>query len=193
MAGRLYLMPIAGVGTKADPRAPKYKSTINGFSWTMMDFGLEPACIVWVENVDASTHSTLVAFADVVSPPAELDQNIGAGSIATVRAAIEALNVPANWAQATDTYREVIRIICWFFQIWQRHHGMGNARVLTGGVTLDTAFNTLSVGVRNALIATAQSFNFDTSSLAGTSTIRQILKALADQVRDRPIMIGIAI
>jgi hypothetical protein len=143
-----------------------------------------------VEGIDTATHNTLVANADVVSPPAVLDQAIGAGNLAAVQSAIESIGLPGNWIVANNTYRQVARALCWMFRYFQRHNGLGNTRILTGGVTLDTVFNTLPLGVRNALIATAQSFSFDTSSLSSTNTIRQILKALSDQVSTIQVDLG---
>lgn len=190
MSETIYFMPIIGDGTKLDPRRPKYRSDLDGLNWSMMDFGLEPVCIISVTDVPALTHASLVANLDVRSAPSNLDQQIGAAT-ATVKTFLEStLGIPSNWIQSSDTYRKDIRIICAMFQFLQRLSSNLSTRLLSGGVDLDTRFNQLSANTRQQLINAADSFNFDTSSLSGTSTIRQILKAMADQWGAREMLLN---
>jgi hypothetical protein len=72
-------------------------------------------------------------------------------------------------------------VVAIVFQLAQRLQGLGRNRLFGGAVTLDTRFNQLPQSVRTDLQDMAASFNFDTGSLSGTSTVRAILKALADQ------------
>jgi hypothetical protein len=52
--------------------------------------------------------------------------------------------------------------------------------IFTGGVSLSTTFGSLPQAVQNAIISAAQSFNISTSGLTASTTLRIILKALAD-------------
>ena len=189
---RLYVLPIVGAGVKGDPRRPKYTEIFGGFDWTIMDFGVEPACILCVDGIDQTTHDLLAANADVAAVPENLDQQIG-GAITAVRNVLEALNIPALWAQGTDTYRVVVRTVAAMFQFFQVLQGMGVARIFGGSITLSTRFNQLPQGTRSVLLDAAAQMGFDSSSLSGASTMRQILKAMADQWGNRPISIGILI
>lgn len=183
MTLNLYVMPIIGTATRSDPRRPKYDSTIlnAGFSYTAYDYGNEPWCLVGVQNIDAATDSSLDANADVIGLTTSLDTQVG-GARSTVQTKLEAVNMPGTWVQTTNTWRDVVLFIGAACQFAQRFQGMvtGN-RWFTGGVTLDSTFNSLPAGVRSALSSAATSFGFDTSGITGTSTLRQIIQAAAQQ------------
>lgn len=189
MATRLYVLPIVGTGASAsDSRRPKYTDThLLGVAWTMMDMGDEPVCIV-VADV-GSDHAAFAAETDVLALPSDLDQQVGA-QLATVQNALESRNIPAGWVQGTHTYRQVIRVVAQAFQFMQRLQVVRPGRLFTGGATLDTRFNQLPVAVRNALVAAATDLGYDTSTLSGTSTLRNILKTMADQWRQIELFIG---
>jgi hypothetical protein len=188
---RIYLMPIAiiPIPIAASARQPKYVADFGVATWGMMDYGDEPICLCAVE-ADAALHATLTAHADVTALPADITQAIGAGPLTAVTNALDALNIPSNWILSTHTYRQVLRVVCLVFQFHQRLQGLGFGRIFTAGVTLSTQFNQLAVGVRNNMIAAAQSLNFDTSGLTGASTLRAILKSLADQFNIPQVFFG---
>lgn len=152
-----------------------------------MDMGDEPVCIV-VADV-GSDHAAFAAETDVLALPSDLDQQVGA-QLATVQNALESRNIPAGWVQGTHTYRQVIRVVAQAFQFMQRLQVVRPGRLFTGGATLDTRFNQLPVAVRNALVAAATDLGYDTSTLSGTSTLRNILKTMADQWRQIELFIG---
>lgn len=187
---RLYLMPLIGAGTKDDSRRPKYEAThMAGLSWSMMDYGNEPIGLVGIKDISTATHLLLAAELDVLALPQDLDTQIGA-QLATVQNAMESRSIPAGWVQGTFTYRQVIRIVAQAFAFMQRLQFITPNRLLTGAVNLDTRFNQLPVAMRNDLVSAANSLQYDTSSLSGTSTLRVILKTMADQWRQIELIIG---
>lgn len=188
MAKRLYIVPKTGTGGMDDAYRPKYFSDLVGVSWNAMDYGLEPHFLV-ASELTTDQHNTLVANADVIAIPANLDAQVGANRDAVVDA-LETLNVPAGWVTKTMTYRKILKIVAAIMLFAQRLHGHAGLRIFASGITLSTKFNQLPANVRTKLIETAQSMNFDTSSLSGTSTVRQILKAMADQWGLKDIKIG---
>jgi hypothetical protein len=188
MAKRLYIVPKIGTGAGDDAYRPKYFKDLDGVSWSAMDYGLEPHFLV-ASELTTDQHNTLVANADVIAVPANLDAQVGTNRDAVVDA-LETLNVPAGWVTTTMTYRKILKIVAAIMLFAQRLHGHGGIRIFESGITLSTKFNKLPAATRTKLIAAAQSMNFDTSSLAGTSTIRQILKAMADQWSVKDIKIG---
>ncbi len=178
MATQLYIMPITGAGTQANPRQPKYASTdLSGADWTGMDFGNEPVMIV-----ATATNAALSAESDVLTIPLNLDQNLTADAVTTAETYLENLPLPGDWITTSMTYRQVVRTVCQFFMLWQRCQGLGLARLFTGGVTLSTTFGSLPAATRTLLLNAANSLSLDTSSLTGTSTMRQIFKAVAPQI-----------
>jgi hypothetical protein len=181
MAVRIYLMPIIGGTGFPDPRRPKYLTTFAGFTWEMLDYGFEPACIVGVHDIDPGTHNTLAANADVSALPADLTQQIGA-QLTPVQNAVSALNIPEDWIQSTFTYMQVLRVVVLVFLFMQRFHGtLPNVRIFGGAVTLATQINQLPANVRAALATSATSLGFNTAGLGGTTTLRAALKTMANQ------------
>jgi len=191
MTLNLYVMPLTGSGTKQSPRQPKYLSTFQAFQRGWFEYGSEPACLVGVVNIDAPTDATLDAFPDCSGLPTNLDATVG-GARTTIQNALEAVNMPGTWVQTTNTWRDVVLFIGAACQFAQRFQGNVGGRWFTGGVTLDSTFNSLGASVRNGLTSTAQSFNLDTSGITGTSTLRQIIQSAAQQLvaMDTPIILA---
>lgn len=191
MASRLYLVPVIGTGTRQEPRRAKYFSdfTRDTLPSSWMDFGLEPVMLVGAD-VTNDQHLSISANIDVVSIPANIDATISALALTQVQNALEGMNIPANWVTTAMTYRFVLRVVVGMFQFAQRYQGLGGGRLFGTGISLGTQFNQLPAAVRSRLIETAESFGYDTSSLSGNSTIRQILKFLGDQWGSKSIVLG---
>lgn len=173
---RIYLMPII-VDADGD-RVVKYQSELPGYS--AMDYGNEPVALV-ASDVTGPQHSALAAHPDVIAVPADLNSTIG-GALGQAQAALEAFNVPADWLTSGMTWRVAVGGVARIFQLAQRVQGHGwVARILSGGVDLSTQFGDLPFDVRAHLIVMADSFGFDRSGINASSTLRQILRALAVQ------------
>ena len=188
MANRFYIVPRIGTGIVDDEFKPKYFSALTGVSWSAMPFGKEPFHLV-VSNLTPAQHTTLVENSDVVAIPENIEAQVGTNRVAVVNA-LEVFNIPAGWVTTAMTYRFILKIVCAIFQFAQRLHGHANLRIYESGITMSTQFRNLPENMRTSLLGAAQSMNFDTSSLSGTFTIRQILKAMADQWGTRAIHIG---
>lgn len=190
MAVRLYLMPLVGSGgtvgdpPEPDPRRPKYPPS----NFALIDYGSEALCLVSCD-IGAAEHALIAANADVVVIP-PLDNQVGA-ALSVVTARLEAWNIPAGWVTSSTTYREIVRKVCGMFLFLQRYGARAaNARLFVAGVGLSTTFAELPAGVRSKLQEAAESFGYDTSGLSSGSTIRQILKFLADEWGARSIRLG---
>jgi hypothetical protein len=186
---RIYIMPLADLGPVFG-RGPKYWQTyFPSLQWAMIDYGPEQVAVVRIPNVDTPTHQALALLSDVISPPEDLGQQIGA-QLTQVKNALEAFNIPADWVQASHTYAQGLRLIACMFCFAQKMVALGATRVFPSGVTLATRFNQLTTAQKNFLLNTAIVLNFNTSILTGNSTMRQILKAMADQWGLRSIFVG---
>lgn len=186
LPGRFYFIPTQGTGTSTDPRRPKY---LDGKSYSAMDDGFEPQMLVYGE-FDAATDTALTANSDVTAVPVNLDQTLSAGAVNTVQTALENRNIPAGWISTALTYRQVLRTIAGFFRFFQRFNAIhGNVRVLATG-TLDLTVSQMPVSVRTDLAATADSLGFDRSAVTGATTVRALLKGMADQFGATPVQIG---
>jgi hypothetical protein len=191
MAFRLYIMPmILDTDTVNKPKYAATGSLLDGKTWSCMTFGFEPMCCVGA-NLDSTTDTNLAAQADVQALPVNLDQFLSAGAVTTAQTYLENHNLPASWVTTAFTYRQMVRIVLGFFVFFQRFHGIhGNFSVFGGGVTLDTTFGSLSAGVKADLSQTAQTFNLDTSAVTATTTIRQLMKGMSDQLQGMAFIIG---
>ena len=183
MTKRLYLVPMIQVVRPPTglTRVPKYAHN-SGVSWAIMDFGLEPTAILCAD-VSAAQHTQLSTQSDVTAIPIDLDSQLGA-QLATVESALEAINLPADWIQATHTYRLVLRMVTGVVRVAQRVHGIRGTvgRLFPAGVTLNTQYNQLAPGIQSALVQAAAGMGIDHSSLTNTSTLRAILRTFGNQL-----------
>lgn len=187
MAWHLYLVPIVldSLGT----RAPKYLKDL-GVPRAMAPYGFQDVGFA-AADVDNATDTSLQTNADLDKIPDNLDNTLGAQT-ATVQARLELKNLPSDWVTSGMTYRFVVRKVLNLMQFCTRYAFVNNTveKLMSGSVDLDTQFQDLPLAIRQRLLGAAESFNFDTSGLSGTSTIRQILKNIADQYGDNSYRIG---
>ena len=189
--GRFYVVPVIGTGADhTDGRRPKYFDTL-GAAWSAMDYGAEPVMLVRAE-VTAAQDASLRANADVFALPVNLDVNLTTTEVTSVRTVLEALNIPAsNWVTTAVTWRQLLRTVAQMMQFLQRLNAVqGNTRLFGGTITLTTRWNQLNAAQQSALRQAASSMGFSTTALAGSSNFRAMLKAMADQWGNRPVVMG---
>lgn len=186
MAWHLYLVPIVGSGTLENPRRPKYL-----IHYSMIDYGFQPVALA-ASDVDEATDAALQINADVHRLPDDLDQPIGPVALAIVQDALETRNLPAQWVTNDVTYRVLLRTLFGFFSFVQRYAAVSNttALLLGGAVNLNTRINQLPASVRQNLQVTATDLGLSSTGISGATTIRQVLKNLADQWGQRPYSVG---
>lgn len=180
MTLNLYVMPLAGTGTKASPRRPKYVTDWAGFDWGMYDYGNEPWCLVGVLNVTAGVNTTITGETQVSAIPTTLSNTVG-GSASTVDSDLEAVNMPGTWVTSTNTWRDVVLFVGACCQIAQRFQGNCGGQWFTGGVTLNTTIGSLPTNTQSCLISTVQSFGISTTQFASSNTLRQAIQSAAQQ------------
>lgn len=187
---RAFILPMIGTGTpKVDPRRPKYLADLGILDWCAMDYGLEPVALVVCNPLDA-TQAALSANADVYTFPLAFDATLGGQEANALKAAFATVNIPETWIGANNTSREVIRVTAQLFQFAKRLHARGATRLFPAGVTLSTQWNALPLAFQNALLDCAQSFGWSTAGFSGTSTMRNMLRAIVDQWGNTPILLG---
>lgn len=192
MATRLYLIPAIGTGTDKDARRPKYFTdgtvTVIG-ELNVMDYGAEPWFIVSAD-LSPAHEATVIAQPDASAVPADMNTFLTAGQVTAVQNRLELMNIPTLWVNTSLTWIEVVRIVLGMFVFMQRFTAIHGGPVFLGGVTLNTTVSQLSVGVRNELTTAATSLGLAIDGITLASTIRAVLKVLADQLRVRPVSLG---
>jgi hypothetical protein len=160
--------------------------------WEGQYYGLEPVYLV-AADVTAAQHASIAANVDVIVIPQNLDNTISLTALSTVQQKLEDLHIPAGWVTTDHTYRDVLRVVRRAFQFFARmwvlqaEQGQTPTALFTGAVTLDTRMNQLTAAQRQALTETCASFNIDTSWVLNTTTLRQLLKGIADRLPGLPM------
>ena len=189
---RFYVLPVVGSGRDhTDGRRPKYLETMRTVPWSAMDYGAEPVMLLRAE-VTPAEDALLRSNPDVFAAPVNLDTTLTAAQVANARAALEGLRIPAaNWVATSITGRQLVRTVAQIMQFHQRLGALrGNTRTFGGAVTLETQWHQLSAQHQSAITQAAESLGFSLEPLKGTNSLRNILKAMADQWGEREIVLG---
>lgn len=189
MTWRLYVLPLAGAGTRTDPRRAAYLRENGVTDSALMDYGASPWCLCAADTTDTQD-AAITANADARALPADLDQDVG-GALTTVQNYLEAAVIPAQWITDTTPFRTVVRAVAGLMQFAARYAVLNNGDVLiVNQAALDLRVNQLSAARRNALTATATDLGYDTSMITGQTLIRAVLYALALQWVGREFTLG---
>ena len=194
MAFRLYIVPIVGVGTKEDPRRPKYFNGRDGIitegqDWSAIDYGFEPWMVVGAD-LSTSDDNLVVGQSDAFAVPFDLATQLTSQQVTSVQNKLEAINVPAGWVTTSFLWIEVVRIVLGMFLFMQRYVSTHGSMLFTGGTTLSTRINQLTQGERDDLTSAATSLGLSTTGIIGSTTLRAALKILADQFTTMPYHFG---
>jgi hypothetical protein len=174
-----YIVPKIGAGTMADPFRPKYIGDIAGAQWSAMDYGEEGTFLAGASLTPAQ-HAFVTDNADVVAIPA-LDTAVGGNpTLNRVRNYMESRSIPGTWIQTTTTWRGVLGRTGRVCLVMQRMFGIGRKVFGNSGNALETTLG--ASGLLDGFIAAGVSLNIQTSGLSTTTTIRQGLLVLADQL-----------
>ncbi len=188
---RIYLVPLVGTGTLQDSKRPKYfidpgAIITPGVAISTQYYGEEGTVIVGAD-LSISDDSLVIGQPDVTALPFDLAATLTAGQVSAVKNKLESLNIPHQWVDTSDTWLDIVRIVLGISSFLSRYRGIYShlfgtpiPKVFGGGITLGSTFGTLSSNIQTALIETALSFNISTAGLTANTTMRVILKALAD-------------
>lgn len=186
-ACHLYIVPDVGTGGTFDTHRPKYIDAL-GVKIGAIPYGAEGYYLVGADLTPAQD-AAAQALPDVIRLPDNLDSTLG-GALGTVQTKLEAVNIPAGWLTGATTYRTGLRVIIRMMFFLQRYSGLYKTGALFSGINLNATFNSLNETTRTRLIGAAKTYGIDISGLSGNSTLRQILKTIADQIADRPVTVG---
>lgn len=195
VALRFLLVPKIGTGTGEDIIRPKYIRPLGTFGAPyvgiprgFMDYGAEDLMLVAVE-LTAAELSGISANPDVLVVPANLDNNVSALALNTIQTKLEASNLPAEWVTTALTYRQVLGRVMRVIFLAQRYQTLFG-RIFSGAISLDTRMNQLTQAQRQRLLDLAADLGVDSSSATSTTTLRQVLRAFADQMNPNGLVFG---
>jgi len=190
MTWRLYIVPIVHIefGEDREFAAPAYLwgrmtqgvDGLQGVPWAWERMVWEERGIVAVD-VTPAQHDILAAQAQVIAVP-ETVRNM-------IRNYLEAGNLPGPWVQTGMSYRTILRTVLNVFSFFNRYVSKGG-KVFVPGVTLDTTVGELPLYAVTLLQETADEFGLDYGWVTGATTLRELLKGMADQFGDVEYQIG---
>lgn len=195
MAIELFLVPMEGSGTHADPYRAKYTrhESINyagsiRYSKTDSAIALINAPQAYLNAVREQPDALSLAT------PQNINEVLTAGIANAAKTLFEGMGIPAGFINAGDTRREVIRGVIGMFLFSQRMEGRFGAgfRKLAAdrGVNLNTPWSDFPQALRNEFIAIRDEHGWDNLGLTNQSTLRQILLAVAERYEDTPMFIA---
>lgn len=194
MAFSYYIVPVDGT---ASVRYPKYFDgagiIITRTPYSLMDYGNEPWMFVG-SDLSAADNALIIAQPDAFGIPQDLTTPITPAQVTAVQNKLEAINLPAGWVNTSLSWTEILRAVLGIFGFQQKYAviygqvtgGQSAPTLFVAGVILSSTFSSLPPNVRQAMLATADELKIDRTGLTGGATLRQILKVLGDQLRNRP-------
>jgi hypothetical protein len=109
------------------------------------DYGLVNQAIVYIPSLPPDAEIYLDNLPDVLGIPANLETVIGAGSVAAIRSALEARDIPGTWIGAGDTYRQAMRETFWVFDVMQDYTTFAAFNPIAAGINLNTTMGNVAV------------------------------------------------
>jgi hypothetical protein len=190
MARRIYIMPMVPGGGDGRPGNWFRPKIFPVSSWATM-FGAELVCML-VSDVDDATHEIISADSDVLAFPEKLAANLSSAAVTVVKAFLDGHRIPSQWVSTSLTYSQVAKGIWKIFTVGQKlRSSLGS--IFSEGDTLATTWQQLPRAKQNGLRAVAEKEGWDASGIAAGTTVRQILKAIADQLPDPRSIYGVSV
>lgn len=196
MAVRFFITP--KVELVAGTFSPKYFRVLSdgqltdGIAgwWTAINFGPEPFLLVKADVTNAE-QTSISGNADVLTVPANIENNVGGGQgLTAARNGLESRNIPGSWVTSGMTWRTVLRFAAHYALLQQVFGRRAVARFFQL-YTLNTTMAQMTAAHRDRLREAAEELGVtDTSSITGSSTVRDVLRLLIGQMQ-RPIRMGV--
>jgi hypothetical protein len=189
---RFYVLPVEQVGIYRGPKYFhwRYDPDPPGIDcqWAMKDYGSVNECVI-AADLTAADDTALRSNGDVYGFPENLDANMPASERNKLNAVLDAAFVPRQWVLSGVTYRVALRTITTMFFYMQRLTTLGG-NPFEWGITLNTKWSELSAQQKEWITQAAWDLGFTIDFITANSTVRQIIKGMADQWGARPVLFG---
>jgi len=132
--------------------------------------------------------------AEFLCTEAEMGDALGGPRRNAVDSYLEANGIPGNWIQTPDSWQDTLRGIIHIFFFAQRYEGLFETALIddatAASVGLNTQWQNIPTGFQDNLNAVAADHDFPTPIGSGTDLVRNILKAMADNFQNKPVVIA---
>ena len=189
---RFYVLPVEQVGIY---RGPKYfhwrfdpdPPGIDCF-WAMKDYGVINECVI-AADITLTDHNNLVASGDVYDFPESMDVNMPTAERNLLIGVLDAAYVPSHWINSSTSYRVALRTITGMFLYMQALSALGG-NPFAWGIDLNTKWSQLSAQQKDWITQAAWNMGYTTDFITTNTTVRQIIKGMADQWGSKVIHFG---
>lgn len=194
MAVELFLVPMVGDGTEENSYRGAYTDDAQVSRSGTLRYGrTNSAAIVmidapqaYLDSVAAQPDATRLATAQ------NIDQPLTAGQADAAKTVFESMFIPAQFINAGDTRRQVLRTVIGMFLFSQRMEGRfgtgWKARAQAAGVTLDTQWADFPQALKDEFIEIRGTFGWNVT-LPTPPTLRNIMKTVSDKFASTPFYI----
>lgn len=198
MSIAVFLSPMIGTGTRADPFRAKYQrgdaSIVRAgsirFSRIDQALLLMDAAQSYLDTINADTGCIQLAT------PANIDNAITGPQRNAIETFLENNGIPGGWVATGNPRRQVLRGIAGMFLFAQRmegRFGVGlKAKMVERGITLETQWKDFPQVLKDEFneVRDDHKWSAATLGLSNTSTMREILLACGGQFQSVPITLA---
>jgi len=197
MAVEVFLVPMVGDGTRADPFRGKYTDDAQVTSAGCIRYSREDDAICMMEAPQAYL-DTVAGQADAtrLATESNLDAALTLAQANAAKTIFEAAFIPGQFINEGDTRREAIRGVVGMFLFSQRLEGRfgegWKAKAQARGINLNSTWQDFPQALKDEFIAIRDDEGWTNAELGVTnaSTLREILQAVSSQYEQTPIFIG---
>lgn len=193
---RIYIIPIERT-VDGSARGPKYFAwrfdpDPPGIDcpWSIIDYGSIDQGVL-AADIQQADHDGLVLHADVYGFPQVIDANMSQSEQTALVNFLNGFGIPSQWLAGTMTYRAVLRTITGMMLYAQRFLAiLGYPADPFTGLSLGTQFKNLPAAYQAAAQQAAADLGYPWN-VTNNTTVRVMLKGMADAWGARPILMGV--
>lgn len=190
-AVRAYLMPTV-LTVPEGFVVPKYNTelrSVPGMSTGVVSFRQTMWCIVVANGIDQATIDVIEADPDVYAFPEDLSGDVG-NEKSALQSAFDTAGLVTDALNPQLSWRESLRLMIQQALVYKRLAFYLQGEFFVGGVTLNTPWNSLSAARQSALTSIGNEYGMDVTTLSGSNSVKQIIKALSEQWEQTPFNIA---
>jgi len=197
MPKEIFLVPMEGNGTRADPYRGKYTDDPQVNIAGTIRYGRTDDAIIMIDAIQSYLDSVAgQSDATRLATESNLDSVLTLGQANAAKTVFENAFIPGEFINEGDTRREAIRAVVGMFLFSQRMEGRFGTgwkqRAQAAGVNLNSIWQNFPQALQNELIEIRDDHGWTNTELGvtTTSTLREILQAISEQYKNTPIFIA---
>lgn len=182
MTQRLYIVDMVQIGNYRSPahfggRVVEQDAALAGVVARYFDYGLINQVLV-IADVNQAQSDYLDLLSDVFVWPENLEATVPANQVNGLKNELEAREVPVDWVNAGDTYRIILREICWYFTFMQKLTAKTGINPMTLNIRLSVRYSDIPTVWQDAISETLTEMGLSPAFIGSNTSLRQIMRQL---------------